>query len=106
MQQFKPKELQEYLSQADEAPVLLDVREADEFSICAIKGSINIPLSHLHDVLQEHDSDTEIVLICHHGMRSQHAGVFLETHDYNKLINLVGGIDAWANDLDPDMPRY
>ncbi len=106
MRQLKPIELQEYLRQASETPVLLDVREEEEFSICAIKDSVNIPLSRLPDVLQEHDPDATMVLICHHGMRSQHAGVFLEGHDYDKLINLVGGIDAWASDVDPSMPRY
>ena len=106
MQQLNPTQLVEHLQQANTAPVLLDVREPDEFKICAIEGSVNIPLSRFPDVLQEYDADTAMVLICHHGMRSQQAGLFLAGHDYDKLINLVGGIDAWANDIGPEMPRY
>lgn len=108
MRQFSPQELQSYLQQAEQKPCLLDVREPFEYEICAIKGSINIPLHRIPEALDELDPDQEYVLICHHGVRSQQAGTFMANSGFDdaKLINLVGGIDAWAIDIDVNMARY
>ncbi len=112
MRQLKPKEVQEYLAQAENntqpMPVLLDVREPHEFEYCHIENSVNVPLGQIPAELQELDPEQEYVLICHHGVRSQRAGMFLAGNgfDADKLINLVGGIEAWACEVDPSMPRY
>lgn len=107
MRQFTAKEVADYLDEAVEpAPVLLDVREPFEVAICAIEGSVNIPLGQVTRALNEFKPEQEIILICHHGFRSQRAGMFLLEHGYKRLINLVGGIDAWAREVDPDMTRY
>jgi len=50
--------------------------------------------------------ERELVLVCHHGGRSQHAAMWLAGNGYSRLFNLRGGVDAWANDVDPAMPRY
>jgi rhodanese-related sulfurtransferase len=50
--------------------------------------------------------DAEIVMICHHGARSFQAGLFLEQQGFAKVINLQGGVAAWARDVDPAMPTY
>ena len=49
---------------------------------------------------------SEIVVICHHGIRSQQVANFLKQMGFNNLSNLAGGIDAWARDIEPTMARY
>ena len=97
-------ELALYLQQA--TPLLLDVREPWEFDICHIDGSTNLPMGQIPARLQELPDDGEIVVICHHGVRSQQVIHFLRSQTEVKLINLDGGVDAWARDVDRDMPVY
>ncbi len=106
MRQLSPQQVFELLQQSESKPVLLDVREPFEVEICAIDGSINIPLHQIPTALEDLDPAQEYVLICHHGMRSQRAGVILAANGFDKLINLVGGIDAWACNVDSGMKRY
>ncbi len=106
MKQLSPRQVVDYLAQTTPAPTLVDVREPHELAICAIDGAINIPLSQFAQALNSLNPEMEYVLICHHGVRSQRAGAFLAGHGYHRLINLVGGIDAWAHDVAPDMARY
>ncbi len=88
------------------SPLLLDVREPHEVAICQIPGSTNIPMNQVPSHLMQFELDQEIVAICHHGMRSAAVADFLESRGFTKVMNLTGGIDAWARDQDPDMPRY
>lgn len=90
----------------EESPTLIDVREPDEFLICHIEGSINIPMNLLPSRLMEFEMDQNIVVICHHGVRSSIAGEFLESRGFVRLSNLFGGIDAWAREIDTKMARY
>ncbi len=106
MQQLEPAQVKQHLENADPKPILVDVREPNEFAICSIEGAVNIPLSRFAEALNRLDPDQEIVLICHHGMRSMQAGMFLQGHGYHKLINVKGGINAWAHEVDPEMARY
>lgn len=92
--------------QAEEPLTLLDVREPFEFAHCHIDGSITIPLNQIPARLRELDMEQEIVLICHHGMRSMQAANFLEQVGFSKLSNLVGGIDAWSLECDNSVARY
>jgi rhodanese-related sulfurtransferase len=104
MRRMNPPQLAAYL--ADAEPLLLDVREPWEFEICHIEGSINLPMSQLPRQLDRLDDAGEIVLICHHGIRSlQVAGYLQQRHD-GELINLDGGVDAWAREVDPGMAVY
>ena len=88
------------------SPLLLDVREAWEFEICHIDGSTNIPMGQIPQRLQELPDDGEVVVICHHGVRSQQVILFLQAQTNVRLINLDGGVDAWARAVDRDMPVY
>lgn len=106
MRQLSPNQVLELIEQPQTKPVLIDVREPFEFEICAIEGSRNIPLSQINTVAEELDPEQEYVLICHHGMRSQRAGMIMGAQGFEKLINLVGGIDAWACNIDSIMKRY
>jgi rhodanese-related sulfurtransferase len=86
--------------------VILDVREPHEYEICHIDGSILIPLGELPSRVNELDTADEIVVHCHHGIRSLRATRFLRDMGFKKVRSLRGGIDAWAEEYDPDMPRY
>jgi len=106
MRQLSPQQVFELIEQSETKPVLIDVREDFENEICSIEGSIKIPLDTIPEALEELDPQQEYVLICHHGMRSQRAGMIMASHGFEKLINLVGGIDAWACNIAPEMKRY
>ena len=87
--------------------LLLDVREPWEFEHCRIDGSINIPLSEIEERLDELKQAENIVVICHHGGRSWQAACFLSAQNISEnIMNLEGGIDAWATQIDTRMPRY
>ncbi|ANE55572.1 MULTISPECIES: rhodanese-like domain-containing protein [Methylomonas] len=103
--QYTPEQLRQRLQ--DEAPVmLLDVREPHEFAYAKIAGSVLIPLQQIPQRLDEIPSDRDIVVICHHGMRSQQACNYLQHAGFQRLINLRGGIDAWSLVCDSSVPRY
>ena len=85
---------------------LIDVREPHEWEICNIEGAELIPLSQIPSRLNEIDGHKDIVMHCHHGVRSMRALEVLKAAGFSKVRNLMGGIDAWAATVDPDMPRY
>lgn len=94
------------LGQGGPAPLLLDVREDDEREVARIEPSLHIPMGELPRRLSELPSERTIIVYCHHGSRSQMVGAFLEQEGFRSVINLQGGIDAWAADVDPTMARY
>jgi adenylyltransferase/sulfurtransferase len=85
---------------------ILDVRNPEEFKICRIPGSTLIPLPELGRRFQELDLNRDIVIHCKSGMRSLKALQFLRDKGFQRLKNLKGGILAWAEKIDPNMPRY
>jgi len=97
-------QLARYLQHAD--PLLLDVREPWEFEICQIDGSINIPMAQIAQQLEQIRAVTETVVICHHGVRSLRVIQYLQQLSIDSLINLDGGVDAWAREVDSSMPVY
>ena len=90
---------------AGEDIFLLDVREEWEFSLASIHGSENFPMGEVVDRQQEFAFEEEIVVICHYGERSQLAAQALLECGFN-VYNLTGGIDAWSQVVDPNVPRY
>ena len=105
MQTILPEELKKRLD-AGEKPILLDVREPWEFSICKIEGSVNISMSEPEKLINELNANDEIIAICHHGMRSFQVCNYLENNGFNMVLNLDGGIDSWAKTIDTDMAQY
>jgi rhodanese-related sulfurtransferase len=103
--QCTAEQLQQRLK-SSEPFLLVDVREPNEFAFAHIQGSLHIPLRQLPERTQELDPEQDIVVLCHHGMRSQQACLFLEQYGFSKLYNLKGGIDAWSLNCDPTVPRY
>ena len=87
-------------------PVLLDVREPEEVAIVRLPGSIHIPMGEVPGRLHELDPDKEIIVYCHHGVRSLRVAQFLAQRDFSHVVNLTGGIDAWALEVEPEMRRY
>jgi sulfur-carrier protein adenylyltransferase/sulfurtransferase len=103
--EITPKELKERLDRGDEVFVL-DVREPHEYQICKLEGSTLIPLGELPKRMHELDSAREMIVHCKLGGRSAKAVDLLRQAGFKKIKNLTGGIDAWAQQVDPSMPRY
>lgn len=99
------KELKTKLQDQNEL-FLLDVREPVEFNFASIAGSVLIPLNQLPQRVSELDHQSEIVVICHHGMRSMQAANFLDYSGFTQVSNLQGGIDAWSLECDSAVKRY
>ena len=86
--------------------VLVDVREPHEWEIAHIEGARLIPLNQLPERLSELDGHAEIVTHCHHGVRSMRALEILKGAGFGKVRSLAGGIDAWAERIEPGLARY
>ena len=93
------------LRDAGKEPFLLDVREPHEYQICNLGGHL-IPLNDLPKRVNELDSSREIVVHCKMGGRSAKAVDFLRQSGFTKVKNLTGGINAWAEKIDPKVPKY
>ena len=105
--QMAPADVAAWLS-SDHPPRLLDVREPEEHELVALPGSKLIPLGRIPERVGEIASwkEEDVVVYCHHGVRSLHAIAWLRQQGFNKLRNLSGGIDRWSLEVDPSLPRY
>jgi adenylyltransferase/sulfurtransferase len=99
------EELKKRLDRNDK-PFILDVRNPEEFQICRIPGSTLLPLPELPSRFKELNPDQEMVIHCKSGMRSLKAMNFLRQQGFQKVKNLKGGILAWADRIDPSVPKY
>jgi rhodanese-related sulfurtransferase len=107
MQQMTPAQLSAWLDDpVRERPLLLDVREPAEHAVCQIAGSTLMPMNSVPGRLAELDPQRETVVICHHGGRSMQVAMFLERQGFQRVMNLAGGVDGWAAQVDPAMARY
>lgn len=107
MHQLTPSQLKDWLDDPQRTkPVLLDVREPWEFEKCKIDGAESMPMRSIPARYLELKRDADLVVICHHGARSFQVGLFLEQQGFSNIINLYGGMAAWARDVDPSMPTY
>ena len=89
-----------------EALFLLDVREPHEYQIARLPGGVLVPIGELLARRAEIDPAVEIIVYCHHGIRSANATAYLRSAGYPLARNLVGGIDDWSLKIDPAVPRY
>jgi len=89
-----------------DAPILLDVREPDEYAYARIEGAQLKPLGDIMEWSQELDREQEYVTQCHTGRRSAYAAHVLRQMGFKKVRNLIGGIEAWSTQVDPKVPRY
>jgi len=90
----------------EDTPFILDVREPHEFEICRIPNSVLIPLAEVEKRVHELERSSEIVVHCKAGGRSAKAVKFLKEAGFEKVKNLKGGILAWADRIDPSVPKY
>lgn len=86
--------------------MLLDIREPYELGICRLAGAEQIPLSQMAARWSEIPHDRPVVVFCHAGVRSANLIDQLREKGYNNLVNMIGGIDAWSEEIDPTIPRY
>jgi rhodanese-related sulfurtransferase len=104
VQSITPAELKDRL-EAGDRPELLDVREPWEYELAHIEGSRLIPMGELSERVPELDPAAETVVICHYGSRSAYVTSALKQGGFAKVLNLEGGLDAYA-DVDGSVPRY
>ncbi|MHB1223933.1 MAG: rhodanese-like domain-containing protein [Gemmatimonadaceae bacterium] len=91
---------------AGDRPALLDVREPEEYRIAHLAGTRLVPLATLPAEVAGLDRDAELVVYCHHGVRSKAAVDFLRRSGVRRARNLAGGIDRWSREVDPGVRRY
>lgn len=102
---ISPKEFAERLK-AGEKLRFIDVREPHEFAIARVEESELLPLSRFNDWIDTLNAQEEIVVMCHHGIRSANVCMFLVRNGFEKVFNLDGGIDLWSTQVDANIPRY
>jgi rhodanese-related sulfurtransferase len=88
--------------------LLLDCREPAEISIASIDGAMQIPLNKVPTRLAELESyrDHRAIIYCHHGVRSLQLAQWLRQQGFSRAQSMAGGIDAWAINIEKEMPRY
>lgn len=99
-------QLKEHLESAETPPLLLDVRQPWEYETCKLEDSMLLPMGLIPSKIHTLDKERETVLICHHGIRSRQVGFYLEQSGFTNVINMKGGIDAWAKYIDNTMATY
>jgi rhodanese-related sulfurtransferase len=105
MEEITAQELKERLGRSDKLQ-LVDVRQPEEFEICNLGGEL-IPMGELPKQVSRIRRDVPVVVICHHGFRSAQAINYLSQRlGFDNLLNLKGGIHAWATQVDPTMKVY
>jgi len=86
--------------------LIIDVREPYEVQICQLAGARHIPMRQLPAQLDELPRDQHLLIMCHHGSRSQAVTGYLRAQGFAKVSNIAGGINAWAMEIDPTLARY
>ena len=86
--------------------VLLDVREGWETALARLENAVHIPIEEIELRIEELDPKDEIVVYCHHGVRSAAVAEFLRQQGFARVANLSGGVDEWARTVDRSMKRY
>lgn len=106
MLEITVNELKRRLDKGDDLQ-LVDVRQPDEFAFAAIGGAELIPLGEIMERSGDFDEERDVVVFCRSGIRSARAIEYLESRGYKgRLFNLVGGIIAWSDEIDPAVPKY
>ena len=100
-------EVKAKLDAADEF-LLLDCREQDEYDLVHLAGTTLVPMSEIQERMGELDPhrQKEMVVYCHHGMRSLQVTIWLKQQGFANVRSMSGGIDAWAQIIEPGMQRY
>jgi adenylyltransferase/sulfurtransferase len=100
-----PREVRELLARGD-AFLFVDVREPREHDVARIEGAVLIPLRQIPANLTRLSMARDVILFCHHGVRSLDAAAWLRAQGVQGARSMSGGIDRWAAEIDPRVPRY
>lgn len=85
---------------------IVDVREPAELAIAALNGALHIPMGEVPARLAELPSTGHLGILCHSGMRSARVTEYLLNQGFTMCVNISGGIDRWALEIDPSIARY
>lgn len=105
MNQIAPEDLKARLDRRDPI-VLVDVRQDWETKLCWLENAVHIPIEEIEHRTEELNPEDEIVVCCHVGQRSAAVAEYLTRLGFKNVKNLLGGLDHWAQVVDPTMPRY
>jgi rhodanese-related sulfurtransferase len=102
--EISPQEVAALLK--DGAVILLDVRTPQEFDIARIEGSRLVDRDLATEIVETWPKYAPIVTVCHHGIRSLDAAVYLRQQGFARARSMHGGTDLWSRTIDPNLPRY
>ena len=106
MQSITPAQLKDLMNDPEAEIIIVDVREDWELERCTIEDSLHIPMGTIPDSLHQLEFNLPIIVYCHHGLRSMQVANFLTEKGYIHVLNLEGGINAWAQEVEPKMATY
>ena len=112
IEQVHPRELTAWIGARKDqgTPILLDVREPWELETASVKADgfelLTIPMRAVPLRLAEIDRSRPVACLCHHGVRSMRVAAWLAQQGCDRVANIQGGIDAWSQEHDPQVPRY
>jgi len=101
---ISPKQLSERLNTGKLK--FIDVREPVEYEIARVEKAELLPLSRFNEWIETLKPEDEIVVMCHHGVRSANVCMYLAQNGFENVSNLEGGIDFWSIEVDENVPRY
>jgi rhodanese-related sulfurtransferase len=102
---ISPKQLSERLNKGEKLK-FIDVREPVEYEIARVEKAELLPLSRFSEWIETLKPEDEIVVMCHHGVRSANVCMYLAQSGFENVSNLEGGIDFWSIEVDETIPRY
>ena len=100
-----PEQLRDLITQG-RTPRLIDIRDPDEFALCHLPGAELHPAPQFADWSRDLDPEQEILIYCHHGIKSLHAVMQLTARGFRRVMHLRGGLDAYSLRADSSIPRY
>lgn len=106
--EISPRDAQQQITQESTAAII-DVREAVEYEFARVEPSELIPMSYLPSQLERLRhlaSQRDVLLLCHHGVRSLQAAMWLRGQGVQNCASVAGGLERWSVEIDPDIPRY
>jgi rhodanese-related sulfurtransferase len=103
--QIAPQELKQRLDKSEQL-LIVDVREPWETQLGVITGAKLIPLNTIPANMEIFANAEEVIIYCHHGMRSLNAATWLRSQGVDGARSLTGGIERWSTEIDPKVPRY
>ena len=103
--EITPREVKSMLERGDKF-LFVDVREKWEFETSWIDGAVLVPMREIPSNLAKFEEADNIILFCHHGIRSLDAAAWLRSQEIAGAKSMAGGIDRWSAEIDPKIPRY